>query len=298
MGVVHVERRERFARTILNGFESYFAEFQNVTLAAKSRFENADWHGIRYASTWRIDLYKEKTSQIYEYVELIAGEHLRDFEFWREARDVYARLIEGHNNFEIAETFFNSVYCAVFKHRKIRDEYAFVFSPHGDMPPADVSKVYRTYKLQGPMSSLLESLLEDYAFSVPYEDLQRDINNIVDVMINYLAPRFDLNEDGVEFQVLRHHFYRNKGAYIVGRINSGGKSMPFVLPILHTENGSVYVDAVLFGADKVSVLFSFTRSYFSGGCKHTVAVRAVPAAVDAGQAHIRNIQCHGLQQAR
>ena len=37
-----MERRERFARTILNGFEAYFAEFQNITLAAKSWFENAE----------------------------------------------------------------------------------------------------------------------------------------------------------------------------------------------------------------------------------------------------------------
>jgi isocitrate dehydrogenase kinase/phosphatase len=257
-----VERRERFARTILNGFESYFAEFQNITLAAKSRFENADWHGMRQASIQRIDLYKAKTSQVYEYVELIAGEQLRDYDFWRDARDVYSRLIEGHNNFEIAETFFNSMYCAVFKHRKIRNEYAFVFSPHGDMPPADVSKVYRTYRLKGPMAALLEEILTDYAFSIPYEDMQRDIDNIVGVIINYLAPRFDLNEDNVEFQVLEHHFYRNKGAYIVGRIVSGKNSMPFVLPILHSEQGEVYVDTALFGSDKVSVLFSFTRSYF------------------------------------
>ena len=138
-----MERRERFARTILNGFESYFAEFQNITLAAKSWFENADWHGIQQASSQRIDLYKANTIPVNEYVELIAGEHLHDFEFWREARDTYSELIAGHNNFEIAETFFNSVYGAVFKHRKIRNEYAFVFSPHGDMPPADVSKVYR-----------------------------------------------------------------------------------------------------------------------------------------------------------
>ena len=92
--------------------------------------------------------------------------------------------------------------------------------------------------------------------------MQRDIDNIVSVVINYLALRFDLNEDKVEVQVLNHHFYRNKGAYIVGRIVSGGKSMPFVLPILHNEAGAVYVDTVLFGSDKVSVLFSFTRSYF------------------------------------
>ncbi|HDY83886.1 MAG TPA: bifunctional isocitrate dehydrogenase kinase/phosphatase [Halieaceae bacterium] len=257
-----MERRERFAHTILNGFEAYFAEFQNITLAAKSRFENADWQGMQKASNQRIDLYKAKTTKIYSYVELIAGEQLLDFEFWREARDVYSALIEGHNNFEIAETFFNSVYCAVFKHRKIRNKYAFVFSPHGDMPPADVSKVYKTYQLEDSLESLLGALLEDYAFRLPYEDVQRDIANIVGVVNNYLAPRFDLSSGAVQFQVLEHHFYRNKGAYIVGRIVVGTDSMPFVLPILHNEAGEVYVDTVLLGSDKVSVVFSFTRSYF------------------------------------
>ena len=257
-----MERKARFARTILNGFESYFAEFQNITLAAKSWFESADWHGIQQASAQRIDLYKTHTSRVNEYVELIAGEQLHDYEFWRETRDIYSDLIEGHSNFEIAETFFNSVYCAVFKHRKIRNEYAFVFSPHGDMPPADVSSVYKTYRLDGPLEGLLRSLLNDYAFSVPYEDVDRDIANIIEVVLRYLAPRFDMTGPDVEFQVLEHHFYRNKGAYIVGRIVTGGKSMPFVLPILHNETGAVFVDTVLFGSDKVSVLFSFTRSYF------------------------------------
>ncbi len=257
-----MERRERFARTILNGFESYFADFQNITLAARSWFENADWHGIQQAATRRIDLYKVKVAAVQEYVELIAGERLHDYEFWREAREAYSRQIEGHDNFEIAETFFNSVYCAVFKHRKIRNEYVFVFSPLGDMPPADVRKVYNSYHLDGSLEALFLDLLRDYAFNIPYENLERDVRNIVGAFVNYLLPRFDLNAENVEFQVLQHHFYRNKGAYVVGRIVSGGQSMPFVLPILHTGAASVYVDTILFGSDKVSVLFSFTRSYF------------------------------------
>ncbi|MAT91242.1 MAG: bifunctional isocitrate dehydrogenase kinase/phosphatase [Halioglobus sp.] len=257
-----METLERFVRTILNGFESYFADFQNVTLAAKSQFENADWHGIRGAAIQRIDLYKAKTTKVHDYVKLIAGDELRNLDFWRQARQRYSELIEGHNNFEIAETFFNSVYCAVFKHRKIRDEYVFVFSPLGDMPPSDMSKVYRTYHLDGALDTLLESLLDDYAFSIPYEDKQRDIAHIKQAIVGYLAVRFDLNNDDIQFQVLEHHFFRNKGAYVVGRILSGGQSMPFVLPILHNENGGVYVDTILFGSDKVSVLFSFTRSYF------------------------------------
>jgi isocitrate dehydrogenase kinase/phosphatase len=256
-----VDTAERFARTILNGFESYFAEFQNITLATRTRFENADWSGIQQSSIQRIDLYKAKTHQIYQCVELIAGQDLRDFEFWREARAIYAHLIVGHNNFEIAETFFNSVYCAVFKHRKIRDEYAFVFSPNADMPSADVEKVYRTYTLEASLTDALQALLNDYAFAIPYEDMQRDIESIQEAMLNSPELGFDATEN-TKMQVLEHHFFRNKGAYIVGRIVSGDRSTPFVLPILHNQAGAVFVDAILFGSDKVSVLFSFTRSYF------------------------------------
>ncbi|GAB5452767.1 MAG: bifunctional isocitrate dehydrogenase kinase/phosphatase [Halioglobus sp.] len=253
---------ERFVRTILNGFESFFADYQTITLAARARFENADWHGIRAAATERIDLRRAKIAQVKHYAELIAGDALYDLEFWRSARGIYAQLIEGHNNFEMAETFFNTIYCAVHSHRQIRDEYAFVFSPQGDMPPADVSKVYRTYRKQGSWSDLWNALLDDYAFSIPYEDAERDVANICNAIDRYFPVHFEIDESDVELHVLEHHFFRNKGAYIVGRIVSGGRDLTFSLPILHTEENSVYVDTILFGPDKLSVVFSFTRSYF------------------------------------
>ncbi len=257
-----MERRERFARTILNGFESYFAEFQNITLAARTRFENADWQGMQHAATQRIDLYKFKVLQVLEYVELIAGESLRDYRFWEGAKQHYSLLITGHNNFEIAETFFNSIFCAVFKHRKIRDEHAFVFSPQGDMPLSDPSQVYRTYRGGESLAKTLGQLLDDYAFNVPWEDRDRDVASIIEVVDSYLRPRFNVAHPGLELQVLEHYFFRNKGAYIVGRLVAGNDSLPFVLPVLHNEQGGVYVDTVLFGSDKLSVIFSFTRSYF------------------------------------
>lgn len=257
-----MERHLRFARVILNGFESYFADFQNMTLAAKTRFESADWLGMHSASTSRIDLYKEKVNNVLAGVELIAGDELRDYVFWRGAREHYSELIQGHDNFEIAETFFNSVYCSVFRHRKIRDEHAFVFSPQGDMPPDNGKRIYRSYTLARGPEAMLRDLLGDYAFNRPFEDRERDISNILALVDDYLVPRFQMDPEQLEVQVLESPFFRNKGAYIVGRILSGERSMPFVLPILLSERREVYVDTVLFGSDKVSVIFSFTRSYF------------------------------------
>jgi len=258
-----MERNERFARIILNGFESYFADFQNITLAARTRFENADWHGVQAGSRDRIDLYKHKVAAVLDYVRLVAGDQLDDLEFWREAKPIYARLIEGHNNFEIAETFFNSVFCKVLDHAQIRDDYAFVFSPQGDMPPSDMSSVLRCYSAVPDLRTAFSRVLADYRFNVPWEDSARDVGHIADVIDELLVPpRIDLSTGELRLEVLEHHFFRNKSAYIVGRIVAGEEQMPFALPVRHNERGGVYVDTVLFGADRVSVIFSFTRSYF------------------------------------
>ncbi len=165
-----METSERFAQTILNGFESFFAEFQNITLAAKPRFENADWQGVHAASRERIDLRKGKVSKVMEYVRIIAGDHLHDLVFWTEAKAHYERLVRGHNNFEIAETFFNSVYCSTFQHRKIRNDYAFVFSSQGDMPPVTEARILRNYRAPDSLEAMFTRLLDDYAFSIPWEE--------------------------------------------------------------------------------------------------------------------------------
>ncbi len=259
-----MERRERFARIILNGFESYFAEFQNITLGARSRFENADWLGIHEATTERLDLYKLKLQSVLGTVELVAGEELRNYDFWRDARKIYAGLIRKHSNFEIAETFYNSVFNAVFQHRQVRNDFTFVFSSQGDIPLADSSPVLRHYRVDGDPRDTLHALLTEYRLSIPYEDLDRDVEFLLHAVKTQLTESadFEFQPGDVRLEVLNNHFYRNKGAYIVGRILSGQDSMPFALPILHNERGGVYVDTVLFGSDRVSVVFSFTRSYF------------------------------------
>ena len=69
-----VDKQTRLARTILNGFTSYFAEFENITLAARTRFEKAEWGVMHAISTRRIDLYKEKVLETLSYVTYIADD--------------------------------------------------------------------------------------------------------------------------------------------------------------------------------------------------------------------------------
>jgi isocitrate dehydrogenase kinase/phosphatase len=65
----------------------------------------------------------------------------------------------------------------------------------------------------------------------------------------------------VQLDMVRSVFYRNKGAYLVGRIRAGHEIVPLVLPLLHAERGIV-VDAVLMTSDEASVVFGFSWTYF------------------------------------
>src|SRR5438309_4425914 len=56
--------------------------------------------------------------------------------------------------------------------------------------------------------------------------------------------------------------FRNKAAYIVGRIINGQRELPFAVPILQNERGELCLDALLVGESQLLVLFSFARAYF------------------------------------
>ena len=260
-----MDKQSRLARTILNGFTAYFAEFENITLSARTRFENAEWRAAQEASMRRIDIYKIKVLETIDVVEYIAAERLHDLTFWAETRDIYAQLVRGMTNFEIAETYYNSIFNAVFKHRWIRDDYAFVFSPQGDMPPVDVRRVLNTYRTRGNIQQGVEAMLHEYAMSRPYEDFDRECARVTEVMTAAVVDAGIDKQADIELHALEHHFFRNKAAYIVGRISGKGLQIPFVIPMLHTESEAspaVYLDACLLGSDIISKLFSFTRTYF------------------------------------
>lgn len=260
-----MDKQSRLARTILNGFRAYFAEFENITLSALARFENAEWRAAQEASMRRIDVYKIKVLDTIDVVEYIAADRLHDLTFWAETREIYAQLVRGMTNFEIAETYYNSIFNAVFKHQWIGDEYAFVFSPQGDMPPVDVRRVLNTYRTKGDIQQAVETLLREYAMSHPYEDFEREVTRVTEVMSAAVVEAGIDNQGDIELHALEHHFFRNKAAYIVGRISGKGLQIPFVIPVLHTEDAespAVYLDACLLGSDIISKLFSFTRTYF------------------------------------
>ena len=78
----------RMAKTIYNGFHSYFADFQNITLGAKARFEKAHWQAVQTANQDRIELYKSKVQMTAELLGTVTNRDITDLDLWRQAKVV------------------------------------------------------------------------------------------------------------------------------------------------------------------------------------------------------------------
>jgi len=250
-----------FARAILNGFDGMFADWQNMTLGAQARFERAEWHAIHQAMRDRLTIYRGKVLGSASILTTIAGKRLHDRSLWREAKHEYALIVTTHSNAEIAQTFFNSCYCYVFGHQKVSGLNAFALDQQTPTLASEAS-VVNTYRYNGSLPDLIRAILDDYALNLPYEDLERDIGFIVGAAQQQFSTDFDLAAGATRVEVLDAIFYRNKAGYIVGKIISGDDIRPIVLPLLNNERDGIYVDTALFDADDLSILFSFTRSYF------------------------------------
>ncbi len=250
----------RLAKVILNGFDAFFGDFQNVTLGAQVRFENADWQGVHTEMSQRLSMYQRKRDEVASRVATVAGSSLHNYDLWREARAEYIKLVSNHHNFEITQTFYNSVFCNIFKHEKIRDHYAFVLDQ--EIPLTHFSDpIVREFSLGEDVNAFVAEVLSSTNFSLPFEDFSRDVARITAIVQEKLFSRLPVETD-VKLEILESIFYRNKAAYLVGRILAGEQVVPFVLPFLNNEQGGIYVDTVLYAPDDLSILFSFTRTYF------------------------------------
>ena len=259
--LIHNSTARRMAKTILNGFRSYFADYLNSTLSAKARYEKADWHGVRQANVERLELYKDKITQTVQYLEMVTNQDIADLSLWSEAKIAYTQLVFNFPNFEIAETFFNSVFSDVHNHDKISDEIIYVLSSQLIEAPEAEYSIFVRYKGEG-FRETFQRIIEESEFSLPKEDLTLDLDCIMGVFNKEVVPHIQGLNSEVKFDLLESTFYRGKAAYMVGRVVDGDNTFPMVLVILNNEEGGLYVDTALFTVDELSVVFSFTNNNF------------------------------------
>jgi len=250
------------ARQILAGFDEYRQQFQIITRGACARFERARWLATQQAASERIALYEQKVKAT---VEGLRHSHvdglLLDARHWPEIKAAYIRLIEPRFDDELAETWYNSIFCSLFSHDLISDRCMFIHSTRPLHREQARSTQTRYYHPQTDVAGCLAQILHDYRFDLPFADLATDSQRLAGQLQDNL-PAHMVQNPALCIELFSGVLYRNKGAYLVGRIYARNEQWPLMIALIHEEGRGIVADALITDKDEVSIIFSFTRSYF------------------------------------
>ena len=144
------------------------------------------------------------------------------------------------------------------------------------------------YPLADGWRRALRHMIIDLGLACPFVDVERDLSLVEAAAREQFPPGFVFSAD-CQVQVLRTLFFRNKGAYLIGRFVNDGELLPFAVPILRDSQGRLYLDTVLFGSERIEALFNFARAYFMVDMDVPSAYVRFLTHADADQARVRAV---------
>ncbi len=231
-------------------------------MQARRLFERAAWAEMRALARERIQMYDRRVEEAVAEVRARFPEAERDESLWPGIKIAYIGLIHEHRQPECAETFYNSVACQVLHRRHYHNDFIFwrpaVATEHLE---GEVPSFRCFYPLTRGLRATLREISTSFGLANPWENLERDLRNVVRALREHF-PRPARAQPDFQLQVLASLFFRNKAAYIIGRVINAHREIPFAVPVLQNERGEIYLDTLLVGEDQMLVLFSFARAYF------------------------------------
>ena len=251
------------ALALVAGFDRHYRLFQATSRRAKALFEQADWQGVQQLVRERIQYYDERVSETVVQLNTELHAALLDDEIWQQAKLYYIGLLTNHKQPELAETFFNSVFTRILHRDYFNNAFIFIRPAISTEYIESDPPSYRSYY---PGSSglrhVLRRIVADFGWQRPFAHLGCDLARVIRAVHEHFAARWPQAEASYQIQVLSSAFYRNKSAYIFGKVINGAQVYPFAVPVLHDADGRLYLDTVLLEAWRIGVLFSFSRAYF------------------------------------
>jgi isocitrate dehydrogenase kinase/phosphatase len=251
------------AEAIFESFDSFHNQFKAITLRAGNRFLNREWPGVQKDAAQRLGLYRNMIGEIEVEIRRLLEDALIDRSVWIAMKSVYSGLIRRRNDWEIAETYFNSVTRRIFFTVGVDPQIEFVNTEFDTPPTSTSNNVYRSYLPKNgstDAAELLLRILKDCEFKVKIQNPDQWAAAAAEQILRHV-------ETGNEFtpveriDVAGSIFYRSKGAYLLGRIMTAKCQWPLAIALQHPKEG-IEIDAVLLDEEGLSILFSFTRSYF------------------------------------
>jgi isocitrate dehydrogenase kinase/phosphatase len=264
------------ALEMLEGFNRHYRLFREVSEGAKARFEAADWHGQQKAQRQRIDFYDLRVNECAAALQSRFDAEHQPMDVWQQVKLHYIGLLTNHAQPELAETFFNSVTTKMLHRSYFHNDFIFVrpavSTEYIESDDPGAQPAYRAYyPHKDGLRKTIERILSNFQLKNAWEDLPRDVNHVYQALEQRFGE-FDETEGKLgragslsynfQVQILPSLFFRNKAAYVIGKIVNGYDELPIALPILQNNQQQLFVDTVLASRDELLALFSFARAYF------------------------------------
>jgi isocitrate dehydrogenase kinase/phosphatase len=245
-------------QAIDGAWSNYVVGFEEITLRARRRFERRDWAGAQSDATERLTLYRVHLDAAVADVRDILGDAVMERTLWATMKALHAVANTDRPDAELAQTFFNSVTRRIFSTVGVDPGIEYLDSTP-QPPDADAERALVAEWTGAIDPGMMGAVLESYEWSVPYAQVEEDAERVARIITERMG---DIGDAGpVRIEMLRPVFFRNKGAYLVGRVRRGEAVLPLVLPLLNASRGIV-VDSVLLTENEASVVFGFSWSYF------------------------------------
>lgn len=251
---------QSIARLILAGFDKHYRLFRALSAGAKERFERNDWAAVRQASRDRIGMYDARVREAVQVLQQVP--HSTDEALWPAIKQAYVGLLLEHQQPECAETFFNSVAARVLDRTYYNNAHIFWRPAVSTEHIESLKETYRVYyPLERGLRATLKAIFMDLQLISPWEDLERDLHALLHE-VRAMLPKPREVTASPQVHVLSSLFYRNRSAYLIGRLDTGTVELPFAIPIRKNSRGEQYLDALLAGSEQMASLFSLARAYF------------------------------------
>ncbi|MCY4363670.1 MAG: bifunctional isocitrate dehydrogenase kinase/phosphatase [Gammaproteobacteria bacterium] len=258
------QRKQTIARIsefVYEGFQKYNENFFRITERARRRFEQRDWEGHQQDIIERVELYEKSVRRIVVSLRKNLGASVVDRKLWHNTRRYFGQRLYNVPDAGFLKTFFNSTTRRIFNTVGTDPEIEFVSSaPDEGFNPLETLTLNR-YPYWGSLEKTFKNILEDFAFKVPYRNIAAETRTFSQEVQRYYQVHLREHGELVRFEFINSAFFQSARAYLIGRTIQQDHVNPIIIALKNTSSG-IEVDAVLLSEEEVSVVFSYTRSYY------------------------------------
>lgn len=249
---------------VQQAFVLYQSQFHEINRRARERFLAHDGRGSFADAAEGLHLYSARLTELVNCVKELLGPRLKDRNIWMAAKAVYSSFIAQKSEWEIAESFFNSLTRRVFNTEGVDQAIEFVDSDY-DAPPTALPGEGLRLRTGPDLAPLLRLALTDVEAGGFAPECWAALDRQTEQASQRVLTALPEASSGFGLEMITTAFFRGRGAYLVGRVYSlaeEASGVPLVFCVRNPDQRGLCLDAVLANDLDISILFSYTRAYF------------------------------------